>query len=87
MRLDEESRSGGLADSIRAFPPHLTRKREQSGRQGNHLLACMTANSEPSNQSFEVDREATVCFASRRLFLRDAVWRHQIVSTRGPASS
>jgi hypothetical protein len=33
------------------------------------LLACMTANREPSNQSFEVDREATVCFASRR-FLR-----------------
>jgi hypothetical protein len=28
----------------------------------------MTANREPSNQSFEVDREATVCFASRRLF-------------------
>jgi hypothetical protein len=26
----------------------------------------MTANREPSNQSFEVDREATVCFASRR---------------------
>jgi len=40
-------------------------------RQGNHLLACMTANSEPSNQSFEVDREATVCFASRRFFLGD----------------
>jgi hypothetical protein len=30
------------------------------------LLACMTANSEPSNQSFEIDREATVCTASRR---------------------
>jgi hypothetical protein len=30
------------------------------------LLACMTANREPSNQSFEVDREATVCTASRR---------------------
>ena len=26
----------------------------------------MTANREPSNQSFEVDREATVCSASRR---------------------
>ena len=34
------------------------------------LLACMTANREPSNQSFEVDREATVCSASRRFFLR-----------------
>jgi hypothetical protein len=30
------------------------------------LLACMTANHEPSNQSFEIDREATVCTASRR---------------------
>jgi hypothetical protein len=26
----------------------------------------MTANREPSNQSFETDREATVCTASRR---------------------
>src|SRR5215831_9841233 len=26
----------------------------------------MTANREPSNQSFEIDREATVCTASRR---------------------
>src|SRR5215831_3041613 len=29
-------------------------------------LACMTANREPPNQSFEIDREATVCTASRR---------------------
>jgi hypothetical protein len=28
----------------------------------------MTANREPSNQSFELDREATVCSASRRFF-------------------
>jgi len=28
----------------------------------------MTANHEPSNQSFEIDREATVCTASRRFF-------------------
>jgi hypothetical protein len=32
-------------------------------------LACMTANREPSNQSFEVDREATVRTASRRFFI------------------
>jgi hypothetical protein len=31
--------------------------------------SCMTANREPSNQSFEVDREATVCTASRRFFI------------------
>ena len=30
----------------------------------------MSANREPSNQSFEVDREATVCLANRR-FLFD----------------
>jgi hypothetical protein len=33
----------------------------------------MSANREPSNQSFEVDREATVCSASRRFFLRVAL--------------
>jgi hypothetical protein len=29
----------------------------------------MGANREPSNQSFEVDREATVCSTNRRFFL------------------
>jgi hypothetical protein len=29
----------------------------------------MSTNREPSNQSFEVDREATVCSANRRFFL------------------
>jgi len=29
----------------------------------------MTASREQSSQSFEFDREATVCFASRRFFL------------------
>jgi hypothetical protein len=37
------------------------------------LLACMTANREPSNQSFEIDREATVCLANRRFFLMKCV--------------
>src|SRR5215471_13904445 len=32
-RPDEESRTGGLQ---MVFPPHLTRKRKQIGRQGNH---------------------------------------------------
>jgi hypothetical protein len=32
-------------------------------------LAFMSANREPSNQSFDVDREATVCLANRRFFL------------------
>jgi hypothetical protein len=34
------------------------------------MLACMPANREPSNQNFEIDREATVCLASRRFFMR-----------------
>ena len=33
------------------------------------LLACMTADREPSNQSFETDREVAVCTASRRFLL------------------
>src|SRR5262249_38372740 len=32
------------------------------------LLACMTASREPSNQSFEFDREAAVCSGNRRYF-------------------
>ena len=35
------------------------------------LLACMTANREPSNQSFEVDREATVCLRAVASFCDD----------------
>jgi len=31
----------------------------------------MTTNREPSNQSFEVDREATVCFAAVASFCDD----------------
>jgi hypothetical protein len=30
----------------------------------------MTANHEPSNQGFEIDREATVCNASRRFLFQ-----------------
>jgi hypothetical protein len=59
--------TGGLQ---KAFPPDLPRRTgKQIGRQGESLLACMTANREPSNQSFEIDREATVCTASRRFLL------------------
>jgi hypothetical protein len=36
VRRDEESRSGGLADFKKVFPPHLIRKRKQIGRQGDH---------------------------------------------------
>ena len=36
VRPDEESRSGGLADFKKVFPPHLIRKRKQIGRQGDH---------------------------------------------------
>ena len=62
-------KKAGLAtgELQKAFPPDLPRRTgKQIGRQGESLLACMTANREPSNQSFEIDREATVCTASRR---------------------
>jgi hypothetical protein len=47
------------------FPHWLPETDKQIGRQGTF----MTANREPSNQSFEIDREATVCSASRRFLL------------------
>src|SRR5215831_5712601 len=53
----------------KAFPPHLPPETEADRTPRGSLLACMTASCEPSNQSFEVDREATVCYASRRFFL------------------
>src|SRR6516164_11715356 len=59
-------RTGG---SQKAFPPHLPPETEADRTPRGSLLACMTASREPSNQSFEVDREATVCFAGRRFFL------------------
>jgi hypothetical protein len=65
MRPDEESRSGRLADfkwsSLRNDPETDA---DRTPRESS--LACMTANREPSNQSFEIGREATVCTASRR---------------------
>ena len=47
----------------------------------------MTANCEPSNQSFEIDRDATVCTASRRFLA--VLWGSQerrigfAIETRG----
>jgi hypothetical protein len=68
-RPNEESRSGGLADFKKVFPPPLHPETEADRTPRESLLACMTANREPSNQSFETDREATVCTASRRFLL------------------
>jgi hypothetical protein len=48
------------------FPLHLTPETGADRTPRESSLACMTANREPSNQSFEIDREATVCTASRR---------------------
>jgi hypothetical protein len=44
----------------------------------------MTANREPSNQSFETDREATVCTANRRflLFCGVSLYRKAKLSSR-----
>src|SRR5262249_62312075 len=53
VRPDEESQSGGLANfkwsSLRSDPETVT---DRTPRES--LLACMTANHEPSNQSFAI---------------------------------
>src|SRR6266516_5690214 len=58
----------GLADqrSSNGLPSASDPETEADRTQRESSLACMTANREPSNQSFEIDREATVCTASRR---------------------
>jgi len=61
----------GLADwrTSNGLPSASDPETEADRTPRESSLACMTANREPSNQSFEIDREATVCFASRRFFL------------------
>jgi hypothetical protein len=39
----------------------------------------MTANREPSDQSFEIDREATVCLANRRFFLTWVIKLNEVI--------
>src|SRR6516162_9540675 len=58
----------GLADwrTSNGLPSASDPETEADRTPRGSLLACMTANREPSNQSFEIDREATVCTASRR---------------------
>jgi hypothetical protein len=58
----------GLADwrTSNGLPSASDPETEAERTPRGSLLACMTANREPSNQSFETDREATVCTASRR---------------------
>jgi hypothetical protein len=58
----------GLADwrTSNGLPSASDPETEADRTPRESLLACMTANREPSNQSFETDREATVCTASRR---------------------
>src|SRR5262245_56099778 len=68
-------KKAGLAtgELQKAFPPICPAERSVDRTPKGITLACMTASREPSNQSFEVDREATVCFASRRfLFVGSA---------------
>jgi hypothetical protein len=60
-------KKAGLADSQLQMVFPLICPAEPADRTPREsLLACMTANHELSNQSFEIDREATVCNASRR---------------------
>jgi hypothetical protein len=58
----------GLADwrTSNGLPSASDPETEADRTPRESLLACMTANREPSNQGFEIDREATVCSASRR---------------------
>src|SRR5215472_2089547 len=58
----------GLADwrISNGLPSASDPETESDRTPRESLLACMTANREPSNQGFEIDREATVCTASRR---------------------
>jgi len=68
-RPDEESqswRTGGLQEGL---PSASDPETEADRTPREPLLACMPANREPSNQGFEIDREATVCTASRRFLL------------------
>src|SRR5262245_20351139 len=60
MRPDEESRFGDPRSS--KGPSHRSAPETEADRTPREsLLAGMIANREPSNQSFETDREATVC--------------------------
>jgi hypothetical protein len=59
----------GLADwrTSNGLPSASDPETEADRTPRESLLACMTANRwATSNQSFETDREATVCTASRR---------------------
>jgi hypothetical protein len=69
MRPEEESRFGDWRTPKGLPSGSAPQNGKQIGRQGESLLACMTASREPSNQSFEVDREAAVCSANRRFLL------------------
>src|SRR6266704_3386716 len=64
-------KKAGLADwrTSNGLPSASDPETEADRTPRGSLLACMTANREPSNQSFETDREATVCTANRRFLL------------------
>jgi hypothetical protein len=65
---DAQARTRALADqrTSNGLPSASDPETEADRTPRGSLLACMTANREPSNQGFEIDREATVCTASRR---------------------
>jgi len=62
----------GLADwrTSNGLPSASDPETEADRTPRESSLACMTANHEPSNQGFEIDREATVCNASRRFLFQ-----------------
>src|SRR5262249_50885229 len=72
----------GLADwrTSNGLPSASDPETEADRTPRESSLACMTANREPSNQSFEIDREATVCTASRRFL---PLWGRETARTHG----
>jgi hypothetical protein len=66
-----QMKKAGLADlrTSNGLPSASEPETEADRTPRESLLACMNANREPSNQSFEIDREAAVCSADRRFFL------------------
>ena len=68
VRPDEESQSGDWR-TPKGLPSDLPRRTVSRSDAKGIIVGVHAANREPSNQSFEVDREATVCLANRRFFL------------------
>src|SRR5262249_2821760 len=79
-------KKAGLAtrDLLKGLPTASAPETEADRTPRESLLARMIANGEPSNQSFETDREATVCTSEPSLL---AVLRRQVSERRKRGAS